>query len=113
MGGTVMKKAIAVMADGHQIYFEIDETKVEMLAPSASDEGLSDAAGNLAERLERINGTILGVCRSVHENAYNALNAAKPKEFEIEFGITLSGEAGIPMVTKGSAEAALKIVARW
>jgi hypothetical protein len=108
-----MKKAIAVMVDKHVIYFEIDETKVEMLAPSASTEGLSDAAGDLAERLERINATILGVCRSVHEQAYNALNAAKPKEFEVEFGITLSGEAGIPMVTKGGAEAALKIVARW
>jgi hypothetical protein len=108
-----MKKAIAVMVDKHLVYFEVDETKVDMLVPSASTEGLADTAGNLAERLERINGTILGVCRSVHENAYNALHAAKPKEFEIEFGITLAGEAGIPCVTKGSAEAALKIVARW
>jgi hypothetical protein len=108
-----MKKAVAVMADGHKIYFEIDETKIEVLAPPASDQGLADAASDLAARLEHINDTILGVCRSVHENAYNALHAAKPKEFEIEFGITLSGEAGIPMVTKGSAEAALKIVARW
>ena len=108
-----MKKAVAVMADGHEIYFEIDDTQVDVLAPAASLEGTADAAGDLAGRLERINATILGVCRSVHEKAYNALNAAKPKEFEIEFGITLSGEAGIPMVTKGSAEAALKIVARW
>jgi NTP-dependent ternary system trypsin peptidase co-occuring protein len=107
----LMKKAVAVMADGHEIYFEIDETKVDVLAPST--EGLSDAAGALADRLERINATILGVCRSVHEKAYNALSAAKPKEFEIEFGITLSGEAGIPLVSKGAAEAALKVVARW
>jgi hypothetical protein len=108
-----MKKAVAVMADGHKIYFEIDDNKLDVLAPAASTEGLSDAAGDLAERLERINATILGVCRSVHDKAYIALSAAKPKEFEIEFGITLSGEAGIPLVTKGSAEAALKITARW
>jgi hypothetical protein len=108
-----MKKAVAVMADGHKIYFEIDETQVDVLGPTAPTEGFADAASNLTERLERINETILGVCSSVHEKAYNALLSAKPKEFEIEFGITLSGEAGIPMVTKGSAEAALKVVARW
>ena len=86
---------------------------MDVLMPAASTEGLADAAGGLVARLERINETILGVCRSVHENAYNALTVAKPKEFEIEFGITLAGEAGIPLVTKGTAEATLKVVARW
>jgi hypothetical protein len=49
----------------------------------------------------------------VHEKAYSKLEAAKPKDFEIEFGVTLAGEVGIPLVSKGSAEAQIKITARW
>jgi hypothetical protein len=75
-----MKKAVAVMADGHE----------------STSRSTSDAAGDLAERLERINATILGVCRSVHEKAYSALSAAKPKEFEIEFRHNPLGRCGDP-----------------
>lgn len=43
----------------------------------------------------------------------DALQAAKPGKVEIEFGIELSGEVGIPLVTSGSTKANLKVKLTW
>ena len=37
----------------------------------------------------------------------------KPGEVEIEFGIELGGEMGIPLVTRGEAKANFKVTLKW
>lgn len=39
--------------------------------------------------------------------------ANKPKTFEIEFGIDVGGEAGIPFITKGTMSANFKVKLGW
>lgn len=42
-------------------------------------------------------------------NAFRELGAANVDKVQLEFGINLGGEAGVPYVTKGTAECSLKI----
>lgn len=43
-------------------------------------------------------------------NAFQELGAANIDKVKLEFGINLGGEAGVPYVTKGTAECSLKII---
>lgn len=45
--------------------------------------------------------------------ALEAMKRLRPGEIELEFGIELGGELGIPMVTKGSAKANFKVTLKW
>ena len=42
-------------------------------------------------------------------NAFRDLGSTEVNKVQLEFGINLGGEAGIPYVTKGTAECSLKI----
>ena len=42
-------------------------------------------------------------------NAFKELGSANVDKVKLEFGINLGGEAGVPYVTKGTAECSLKI----
>ena len=42
-------------------------------------------------------------------NAFRDLGAAEVDKVKLEFGINMGGEAGVPYVTKGTAECSLKI----
>ena len=37
----------------------------------------------------------------------------KPNEFEIQLGITLDSEAGVPMLAKAGAEAQMQVTMKW
>lgn len=37
----------------------------------------------------------------------------KPSEFEMEFGISLGAEAGLPFITKGTAGTNFKVKVKW
>lgn len=69
--------------------------------------------GTVINRIEDAAEAITSVCRTIHANAYQALADKKPDEFSVEFGVTLAGEAGVPLVTKGEASASFKVTAKW
>jgi PHP family Zn ribbon phosphoesterase len=50
---------------------------------------------------------------AVAESVLDSLKALRPGEVEIEFGVELGGELGIPLVTKGEAKANFKVTLRW
>jgi len=50
---------------------------------------------------------------AVAESALNSLKAVQPDEVEIEFGVELGGEMGIPLVTKGEARANFTVTLKW
>jgi len=68
---------------------------------------LRDVVGKL--KLETEFGAIAGIAKT----ALDGLKALKPGEVEIEFGVELGGELGIPMITKGEAKANFKITLKW
>jgi hypothetical protein len=57
-----------------------------------------------------IKDLIVTVCRGLHETIA-AIPA--PEAMEVEFGIKLGGEAGLPMITKASAEASFQVKIGW
>jgi hypothetical protein len=108
-----MAKAIKFDAAGQEILIEIiDEADLEVESEGGTA-GSGDKVANMAGKLNEVSAAILTVCSAVYEKAYLALGAARPAEMEIEFGVTLAGEAGIPLVTKGNVECNLKVTARW
>ena len=50
---------------------------------------------------------------AVAESVLNSLKAVQPDEVEIEFGVELGGEMGIPLVTKGEAKANFTVTLKW
>lgn len=50
---------------------------------------------------------------AIAESVVESLSTLKPGEVEVEFGVELGGELGIPMVTKGEAKANFKVTLRW
>jgi hypothetical protein len=42
-------------------------------------------------------------------NAFRDLGSANVDQVKLEFGVNLAGEAGVPYITRGTAECSLKI----
>jgi hypothetical protein len=55
----------------------------------------------------------LAAVAAVAESVLNSLKAARPGAVEIEFGVELGGEMGIPLLTKGEAKANFKVTLKW
>jgi Trypsin-co-occurring domain 1 len=55
----------------------------------------------------------LGAISAVAETVLAKLKALEPGAVEIEFGVELGGELGIPLITKGEAKANFKITLKW
>ncbi|MEM9264700.1 MAG: CU044_2847 family protein [Cyanobacteria bacterium P01_F01_bin.13] len=96
------------LEDGTIIYIEADES---VTAPPPS-EGPTRTAKGPGEQAIRNFQTMQGTIRTytAHTlNAFKNMATANVDKVTLEFGITVAGEAGVPYVTKGSAECNLKI----
>lgn len=51
--------------------------------------------------------------RAVVGTVKTALDEAKPKELTIEINMGFKGKAGIPFITEGEANGAVKVTAKW
>jgi Trypsin-co-occurring domain 1 len=60
---------------------------------------------DLNKELKQISGVASAVI--------DALSAIGPDAIEVEFGVELGGELGLPLVTKGSAKANFKVTLKW
>jgi len=104
---------------GDEVYIELSEESNTILIPPERRPG-GEIAGGPGERaarminnLQEVGDAIAGVCRMLHGRINSALNTSRPRELTLEFGIKLTGEAGIPLVTKGSAEGTFNVTATW
>lgn len=93
------------------------ETTEEVSAPSvkvgkpASEEEVLVSKGGMDKAIQQfkaIEGTIRGYT-TYTLNAFKNIATANVDKVTLEFGIKVGGEAGIPYVTKGTAESNLKI----
>lgn len=102
------------LEDGTVIYVEATET---VNAPEIKDktqdeeETLVSRGGGMTgaiQKFKSIEGTIRAY--TAHTlNAFKEIAAANVDKVTLEFGIKVGGEAGVPFVTKGTAESNLKI----
>jgi hypothetical protein len=84
------------------------EPEVDNVEPQAGGGGFAQVT---EERLREIGAEI-------HRMATQLISSIKPdkfspKELEIEFGIGLKGETGVPFFAKGSVETNFTVKAKW
>lgn len=116
-----------VLEDGTEIYLEATE---DVVAPdiTTNDFGSSDASmettrtakgvnwdttsqmaqRHAAQSFKAIEGTIR-TYTTYTMNAFKDMATANVESVTLEFGLKVGGEAGVPYVTKGTAESNLKI----
>lgn len=75
--------------------------------------GVTDTAENVARSLTDVGDVIAKASRDVLESMRAGLGTLTPDEVELEFGVSLSGEVGIPMVTKASGQATFTVRVCW
>ncbi len=108
------------LEDGTIIYIEatdnVDAPPVSIeVSPEGEEEALIDKGWNadatqkqIVQNFQAIEGTIRAY--TVYSlNAFKKIPVANIDKVTLEFGIKVGGEAGIPYVTKGTAESNLKI----
>ncbi len=98
-----------------KIYIQVDDKfkpqdESEPLYREISGQKVIKAAGDLF-------GDGLAVTRNCAAKVIESVNKMgdniKPNEFEIQLGITLDSEAGVPMLAKAGAEAQMQVTMKW
>jgi hypothetical protein len=89
-------------------YIQIAEDVQGAVTPEASTDKFILAT---QEKLEKV-----AIC--VRDTAGWLLGAISklplpPREFELEFGVSVGGEAGVPFVTKGTVDTNFKVKITW
>lgn len=74
---------------------------------------LTDTAREYVGDFGRVGEYIMNICAEVYKKYEAASTSVRPGQIEIEFGIKIGGETGIPFVSKGAAEATIKVTAKW
>lgn len=95
--------------DGSKIYIQYDEEENDELRAVGFVE-------DIAERTEKLKETMASTIRgysSIVLNAVKEANLMSPESVTLEFGLQLGGEAGVPFITKGTAQANVKVTVNW
>ncbi len=117
MGEEPVRVAEIGTAGGMPIYIEVSPADVEVetiAASQAAFTGTGASGGDRAvDKLSELGESFVDVCRRLATSAEEGLKKQRPAEVTVEFGLTLAGEGGVPMVTKASGEASIKVTATW
>jgi len=100
----------AVVIDGVSLWIEVDDEALP--GQPAPGTGLVER-GEVANRVRDIGADLRNLIGAVTRPVREALAEAQPKEWTVELSLGFKGEAGIPCLTKGEANAAVKITAKW
>ena len=99
--------------DGTVIYIEVTGTVGNIPADTVSPPGettrtAKGASEQVVRNFQAMQGTIRAYT-SYTLNAFRQMAGANVDKVTLEFGMKVAGEAGVPYVTKGTADANLKI----
>ncbi len=106
------KKLTAIEGpDGEKIYIQYDEEESDELQAV----GYID---DIQERTERFKTTMVSTVRGYSKIVLDTVQKSMtdlrtPSKVTMEFGLQAGGESGIPFVTKGSAQANVKVTIEW
>ncbi|MCP4103999.1 MAG: hypothetical protein GY749_00440 [Desulfobacteraceae bacterium] len=97
--------------DGSELFIQYDEEECGDLRSVGFIE-------DIAERTNKFKETMANTIQSYSSLVLNSVKSGisdvpAPESVQIEFGLQLGGEAGIPFVTKGSAQSNIKITMNW
>ena len=102
-----------ILDDGTVIYIEVTGNVDELPAGPASPPGettrtAKGASEQVVRHFQAMQGTIRAYT-SYTLNAFRQMAGANVDKVTLEFGVKVAGKAGVPYVTKGTADANLKI----
>lgn len=96
---------------------ESDDEREEGDAKEDGEEEDEDEDGDeddSVSRLEVVADAVAAVCQTLYQRLQAKLDEDEaPTEFRIEFGITLAGGMGIPVVSQGDTAPAFKVTVKW
>lgn len=113
--GITSRRAIEMAGQHATLLIEVEESPnvVAVLTDEYEGGRTAGAADRAVAKMQEIGAAVAEVCKSIQEEVHTALEGAAPNELTLEFGIKLTGESGVPMLTKVSAEGTLKVTAKW
>ena len=97
--------------DGEKIYIQYDDEESDELQAV----GYID---DIRERTERFKSTMVttvkGYSKIVLDTVQKSMaDLRSPSKVTMEFGLQAGGETGVPFVTKGTAQANVKVTIEW
>ncbi|WP_414581084.1 CU044_2847 family protein [Scytonema sp. PCC 10023] len=97
--------------DGEEIYIQYDEQDSDELQAV----GYID---DIKERTERLTKMTVSTVRSYSKLVLDSVkegitHTTAPTKVTLEFGLQAGGETGVPFVTKGTAQANVKVTIEW
>lgn len=99
-----------VNVNGQPIRFEVEDRHIPI---PAEPQGEFESADAIIARAGDLGTFINDACVQLYTSVKEAASAIKPSQVELSFGVTLGGEAGVPFVAKGSAQANVSITLTW
>jgi hypothetical protein len=102
---------VSVIVDDKPILMEVDD-RVAPPPVLVGQGGFEDLEGAV-QRVASLGEFVQDACVQVYRALTKAAEAVRPDEVEVTFGVTVGGEAGIPFMAKGKAEASLEITLKW
>jgi hypothetical protein len=100
----------SVLVDDQPLLIEIEDRHVPV--PPAAQGEFEDVESTIA-RVTDLGTFIQHACIQLYGSVKKATETIKPSEVKLTFGVKLGGEAGVPFVEKGTAEANVTIALTW
>ncbi|MFB7056882.1 CU044_2847 family protein [Streptomyces vinaceus] len=101
-------------ADGKSFFLvEVTPLSVENYDQSKLLRGGGRAAQQALSGLRDVGEAIARTCEDVSAAIHDRFGESAPNELEVTFGVSLSGESGIPLVGKLKADSTFEVRARW
>ncbi|WP_152617672.1 CU044_2847 family protein [Phaeacidiphilus oryzae] len=100
--------------DGKSVFLiEVTPLEVESFDQSKLLRGSRDLSEHALTNLRQVGEAIVQTCEDVSVAVRARLVDAAPDELEIKFGVSLSGEAGVPLIGKAKADSTFEVRAKW
>ena len=98
--------------DGETIYIEVTDVEQTLSEQQNKNQrGYEEISteGGLTSAGEQVRSTIRALASTVRQ----ALSDAQPNEWTLEINLGFNSKIGIPFVTEGEANGAVKVTAKW
>ncbi|MDZ8263043.1 CU044_2847 family protein [Nostoc sp. ChiQUE01b] len=97
-------------SDGEKIYIQYDDADSDELQAV----GYVDDIRERSERLQKMMiSTVRNYSGLILNSVKQGITDKAPSKVTMEFGLQAGGETGVPFVTKGSAQANVKVTIEW
>lgn len=92
------------------IYVEVSNVEQQGETPAQQDQWSDvNALDDIRDAGTQFHSTISALCATVQA----AVKNSQPDEWTLEINLGIKGSAGIPFITQGEANGAVKVTAKW